>query len=166
MEKIIEITRREFLKYTGLLAGSMAIGSTPFLTGCGSTTTSPAIEAEAYLLDGKTVTVILDKAPQLAQVGSSAAIMDDSANVHLIIARTGEDRFVVALNECPHREKPLGYDHESEHFVCASGRSAFRLDGSIVKSPVDTPLPVYPWHLEQDRLIIDLPEESSIRGAA
>jgi len=155
MSSIFEISRREFLKFTGLLAGSITIGAIPFLTGCGSPT-APKIDAGAYLLDGQTVTVMLEKVPELSRAGDSAAIANDSEDIHLIIARTGEDRFAVALNQCPHREKSMGYNHESEYFICASGKSEFRLDGSIVKAPVETPLPVYTWHLEQDRLVIKL----------
>jgi len=164
MEKINEITRREFLKVTGLLAGGVAIGSMPFITGCGFPT-APEIDADAYSLEGNTVAIRLNRVPQLSHIGGSAAIANDSNRIHLIIARTGEDRFVAALNECPHRERPLGYDHEAGHFVCTSGKSKFRLDGSIVEGSAENPLPIYQWHLRQDRLTIDLANESSGGGA-
>jgi cytochrome b6-f complex iron-sulfur subunit len=160
-----EITRREFLKVMGLLAGGVALGSTPFLAGCGYPT-APEIDADAYLLEGNTVTVMLEKVPQLSQVGGAAAIANDREKVHLIIARTGEDKFTVALNQCPHREKPLGYDHQAGHFICSSGKSEFKTDGSIVKGPAEQPLPIYKWHLEQGGLIIDLQDESSAVGDA
>ena len=155
-----EITRGEFLKVVGLLAGGVAIGSTPFLAGCGFPT-APEMDASAYALGGNTATVMLERVPQLSRVGGAAAIANDSHRMHLIIARTAEDRFAVALNECPHREKPLGYDHQEGLLVCASGKSKFRLDGSIVSGPAEQPLPTYQWHLEQGRLLIDLPDESS-----
>ena len=165
MTKMAEITRREFLKVTGLLAGSVAIGSMPFLSGCGYPT-APEIDTDAYSLDGNTVSVMLEKVPDLSRVGGSAAIVDDRAKFNLIIAMTGEDRFVVALNECPHREKPLGYDHKAGRFICASGRSEFRLDGSVVTGPAENPLPLYQGRLEQDRLLIDLENESFEGGRA
>jgi len=165
MENVGEITRREFLKVTGLLAGSFAIGSVPFLAGCGFPT-APEIDADAYSLDEGTLTVILERAPQLSRVGGSAAIVDDSDKIPLNNARNGEDRFVVALNQWPHRERSLGYDHKAGLFVCASGKSEFRLDGSIVKGPVENPLPIYQCRLEGDRLIIDLSDESSAGGKA
>jgi cytochrome b6-f complex iron-sulfur subunit len=165
MVKTSEITRREFLKIVGLLAGSAAIGSTTFLAGCGYPT-APEIQADAYLLEGNTVTVMLAKVPQLSQVGGAAAIRNDGDKVHVIIARTGEDRFATALNQCPHREKPLGYDHQAGHFICSSGKSKFKTDGSIVKGPAEQPLPIYKWRLQQSRLIIDLQDESSAFGEA
>ena len=105
------------------------------------------------------VTVRLDKVPQLSKVGRSAAILNESNQIHLIIARTAQDRFVVALNECPHREKLLGYDHNAGYFICASGKSKFRLDGSIVTGPVENPLPIYKSRLEGNKLTIDLRNE-------
>ncbi len=155
MKDLGEITRREFLKVATLLAGSLAIGSTPFLAGCGLST-APEIDTDAYSLDEKTVTVMLEKVPQLSQAGGSAAIVNDRDHIHLIIVRTADDRFVVALNQCPHREKPLGFDRNGEHFVCASGKSKFRLDGSIVTGPAENPLPIYQSRLERNRLTIDL----------
>ena len=155
MGNLGELTRREFLKVTGLLAGGAAIGSMPFLAGCGFPT-APEIDADAYSRDDNAVRVKLGKIPQLSQIGNSVAIIDDDEKIYLIIARTGEDTFTVALNECPHREKLLGYDHEIGHFICASGKSEFRLDGSIVTGPAEKPLPVYQARLEQDELIINI----------
>lgn len=159
MEKLGEITRREFIKITGLLAGGAAIASTPFLSGCGYPT-APEIDAGSFSADGETVTLMLDKIPELSQVGDSAAVKSGDDRIHLIIARTGADGFVVALNECPHREKPMGYDHEAGRFVCATGKSEFELDGTCISGPVESPLPVYPCRLEQDSLIIDLAHDS------
>ena len=157
--KMSTMTRREFIKAVGFLAGSVAVGSTPFLAGCGFPT-APEMDSDAYLLDGNTVTVMLKKVPQLSRVGGSAAITNDRDNIHLIIVRTAEDRFTVALNECSHREKPLGYDHQAGLFICASGKSRFRLDGSTERGPAEQPLPLYKWRLEQGRLLIDLTGES------
>jgi nitrite reductase/ring-hydroxylating ferredoxin subunit len=154
MDKSKIITRREFLKVTGLIAGSAAIGSMPFLAGCGFPT-APEIDDKAYTFEGN-ISVVLEKVPQLSRVGGSAAILNDSRQIHLIIARIAEDQFVVALNECPHREKLLGYDHDARHFICASGKSEFRLDGSIVARPAEYPLPIYQCRLEGNRLTIDL----------
>jgi nitrite reductase/ring-hydroxylating ferredoxin subunit len=142
MVNVGEITRREFIKATGLLAGGLAIGSAPFLTGCGFPA-APEINAETYSLDGENVIVLLDKIPKLSRVGGSAAIINTSAKINLIIARIGEDNFIVALNECPHREKLLGYDHKAGTFICASGKSEFRLDGSVISGPAENSLPIY-----------------------
>ena len=97
-----------------------------------------------------------DKTPHLSQVGGSAAISIDKDAIHLIIARTREKEYVVALNECPHKEKQLGYDSSSETFLCVTGKSEFRLDGSYVKGPVEASLRIYKSTLEGKTLIIEL----------
>jgi nitrite reductase/ring-hydroxylating ferredoxin subunit len=160
MGKTGAITRREFLKVMGLIAGGVAVSSTPFLTGCGFPAATE-IDAGAYSLDGNTVRVILEKVPELSRAGGSAAVANDSDHIHLIIARTGDETFAVALNQCPHKERPLGYDHRTGLFICSSGKSEFRVDGSIVKGPAEQRLPVYPWRLEQGELHIDLPDDPS-----
>jgi len=82
--------------------------------------------------------------------------VNDEENICLIIVRTDENQFVVAHNECPHREKALGYSHSSGSFLCVSGKSEFGLDGSVLKGKAEKPLHVYKWELEQDRLTINL----------
>jgi len=150
-----EMTRRDFIKATGLFTGGLAVGSLTFLSGCGFPA-APGIDHDAYILDGDHLTVRLDKTPQLSRVGDSAAVIDEKNNIRLIIARTGETKYVVALNECPHREKQLGYDSSSETFLCVTGKSEFKPDGSYVKGPVEAPLRIYRSTLEGKTLIIDL----------
>ena len=149
------MTRRQFLEAAGLLVCGVTIGSSVLLTGCGSKP-APAIGADAFEVDGNLVTVMLAKAPELATVGGSASITSDSPQVYLVIARTAEDGFVVVSNRCTHRGKAIVYDGETGHFMCVSGKSEFRLDGTVVRGPADRPLRTYRWRVEDGRLIIDL----------
>lgn len=155
MEKVETVTRRDFIKLSGILVSGFAIGSLPVLSGCGFPIASH-IPENAYSQNKDTIIVNLDKAPELSQVGGSVAITNTDKNIHLIVVKTGQDLFVVALNECPHREKLLGYDHNTEHFICASGKSEFRLDGSFIKGPVEKSLPIFQWYLEDNNLFIGL----------
>lgn len=150
-----EISRREFLKAAGVVVGGITIGSTALLSGCGYPT-APDISPSAYQRDGDTLSLRLDKVVNLSEVGGSAAIMSDSDGSSLVIAKTGKDEYVVASNECTHREKPLGYDHEAELFICASGKSRFRPDGAVVEGPAENPLRMYRWQLHDGYMVIDL----------
>lgn len=150
-----EMTRREFVKAAGLLVCAAVIGFTALTAGCGYRT-APVIRADAYSVEGNTVSVILGKVPELSTVGGSASIVDDSEQIYLIIAKTAEDSFVVASNSCTHRGKALGYDHETGLFICASGKSEFGLDGIVVRGPAEKSLRIYNWDLEEGGLIIDL----------
>jgi len=149
------ITRRQFLEAAGLLVCGVAIGSAPLLAGCGRQT-APVIGTDAYNVEGNLVTVMLAKVPELATVGGSASITRDSPQVYLVVARTTEDGFVIVSNRCPHKGKAVGYDHEAGHFVCASGKSEFRQDGTVIRGPAERPLRTYNWHVEEGRLLIDL----------
>ncbi|HEY96260.1 MAG TPA: Rieske 2Fe-2S domain-containing protein [Dehalococcoidia bacterium] len=155
MNKAREMTRREFLKVSGLMTSSAAIGLMPFLSGCGFPA-APEIDQDAFLVDGDHLIVRMDKTSLLSRVGDSAAVSMEEDDIHLIIVRIGEERYVVALNECPHREKRLGYDPGSEIFLCVTGKSEFKLDGSYLKGPVEAPLRIYKSTQEGKTLLIDL----------
>ena len=150
-----EISRREFLKAAGLFVVGAAVVSTVPLSGCGFPN-APEIDANAYSIEGDTVTIALERVPALSKVGGSAAIVNDSERIYLIVARTGEEEYAVASNRCTHRGKPVGYAHEGELFICTSGKSEFTLDGAIVKGPAEKPLRIYSSHLQQGSLTIEL----------
>jgi nitrite reductase/ring-hydroxylating ferredoxin subunit len=159
MGRIIGITGREFLKVMVLLAIIVSIGSALLLAGCGFPTATK-IGKDAYSVNGNTVSVMLEDMTELSEVGGTAAILNDDEQIYVVIVRAGEDEYVVASNQCTHRGKALGYDDEEKQFVCASGKSRFRLDGSIVEGPAEHPLKIYDWHLEQGRLVVYLDDES------
>ena len=114
------------------------------------------ISTDAYFIEDNMVCVMLGQVPELSCEGSSAAIVNDSRQIYLTIARTAADNYVAASSQCTHRNKPLVYDHESRLFRCASRKSAYKLDGSIVKGPVEMPLKTYRTHLQNGHLIIDI----------
>ena len=95
---------------------------------------TPAIEAEAYVIDGSTVKVALDKVPPLAAVGGSFKIIDSRLPTPIIIARKGETEYAVVSLLCPHRGVEVEYQHEEKRFRCASlGHSKFGTDGALQK---------------------------------
>lgn len=143
-----------FWTWPGKPAGSTHVVSSARL---GKKPPTVQIDAGAYFVRDNAITIMLDKVPELSRVGGSTAIVDDSEQVYLIIARTGENEYAVASSQCTHRERPLTYDHEARLLRCSSGKAAFRLDGSIVKGPTDVPLRIYLPHVEQGRLTISVP---------
>ena len=87
-------------------------------------------------------------------------IRDEGLPDPLIIARTGEQTFVVAAIQCPHRGVEVEYQPENGNFECASlGSSQFAADGSRLGGPAKEPLRVFRTSFDPDdgnRLIIDL----------
>jgi nitrite reductase/ring-hydroxylating ferredoxin subunit len=122
----------------------------------GKKTPKIQVDSSAYSVEDNTIRVMLDKVPELSPVGGAAAIVNDASEVYLIIASTAENEYTVVSSQCTHRERPLVYDHEANLFRCASRKTAYRPDGSIVKGPVEIPLRVYRWQLHEGCLVIDL----------
>ncbi len=155
MRNLKTLTRREFVKMLGLITGSISIGSAFLPIGCGYPTAEVASN-DKYSVKNNMISITLEQVPQLSNVGGALAIVDGDAGIYLIIARTGENDFRVALNQCPHKGKRFGYDHDRCLFICASDKAKFRLDGSIIEGPVEDPLPIFKYQFTKNRLEIDL----------
>jgi hypothetical protein len=129
-----KVTRRDWV---GL---ATTAGAGVCLCGCGCATfskvgTTPAITADAYTVEGKTLNVLLDKTPALTSVGGAVKMIDARLPMPLLVARTGDATYVVVSLLCPHRHVEVEYQHQDKLFRCASlGHSKFGLDGKLIKS--------------------------------
>lgn len=95
---------------------------------------TPAIAADAYVIEAKTLKVTLGKVPPLAAVGGSVKVIDARLPTPIIIARAGEAEYAVVSLLCPHRGVEVEYLHADKQFRCASlGHSTFGEDGSLKK---------------------------------
>ena len=121
---------------------------------------TPAIAAEAYAVEGKTLKVSLDKTPALATVGGSVKIIDSRLPTPLIIGRTGEAEYAVVSLLCPHRGVEVEYRHADKQFRCASlGHSRFGTDGALKKGMTKKSLSRYAAALDpadKNRLVVAL----------
>lgn len=110
---------------------------------------TPAIAAEAYVIEDRTVKVALDKVPPLAAVGGSVKIIEPRLPTPIIIARTGEADYAVVSLLCPHRGVEVEYQHEQQRFRCASlGHSKFGTDGALQKGLANKGLTHYEVKLD------------------
>ena len=150
------LTRRKFIAGTSMAATGVClcgVSGCATLTGIGNT---PKIKKNAYSISGNTLSINLVEVPELAKVGGSAKILDDSMKDKIIIARIADDRFVAASISCTHRGTEVEYKHEKSLFQCASlGGSKFRLDGMVEKGPADAPLSLYKLTYNGDSLVIE-----------
>ena len=117
---------------------------------------TPAIAADAYAVDAKTVRIALEKVPELDKVGGSVKIIDARLPTPIILARTGEADYAAVSLLCPHRGVEVEYQHEQQHFRCASlGHSKFGADGKLKKGLTRNSLSRYTAALDpayKDRL--------------
>ncbi|HNX35224.1 MAG TPA: hypothetical protein PKM57_11390 [Kiritimatiellia bacterium] len=110
---------------------------------------TPAIDTAAYVIEGRTINVELAKVPPLATVGGSVKVIDPRLPTPIIIARKGEADYAVVSLLCPHRSVEVEYQHEQQHFRCASlGHSKFGTDGALQKGLADKGLTRYEARLD------------------
>lgn len=116
-----EMTRRGVVAALGAAgAGTCVCGLNG---GCATFTKkgkTPAIAAEAYVIEDRTVKVALDKVPPLAAVGGSVKIIEPRLPTPIIIARKGETEYAAVSLLCPHRGVEVEYQYEQQRFRCAS----------------------------------------------
>ena len=144
------ITRRSLVTAIGAAgAGTCVCGMGG---GCATFTKkgkTPAIAAEAYVIEGNTVKVALDKVSGLVAVGGSVKVIDSRLPTPIIIARKGESDYAVVSLLCPHRGVEVEYQHEETRFRCASlGHSKFGTDGTLQKGLADKGLTRYEAKLD------------------
>jgi Rieske Fe-S protein len=137
-----DVSRRQVL--TALGAGTCACGLN---AGCATLSKkghAPEIPAEAYALEGRTITVRLNRVPSLASVGGSVKILDARLPQPMLIGRTGESAYAAVSLLCPHRGVEVEYRHADTLFRCASlGHSKFHTDGTLKKGLAKTGLARY-----------------------
>ncbi|MFY1112438.1 MAG: ubiquinol-cytochrome c reductase iron-sulfur subunit [Methanosarcinaceae archaeon] len=128
------------------------------ISGCATlqyVSQEPEITEEVYSISGNTVELSLDQVPELAEVGNAVTIVDEGLPTYMVIARTGEDSYVVASSECTHRGMALSYEHDEKVFRCSSlGHSEFNLDGSPGEGFTEEPLRIYEHSIEGDLMTI------------
>lgn len=144
------MTRRDVVTAIGLAGtGACVCGMNQ---GCATFTKkgkTPAIAAEAYVIEGNVLRVALDKVPALAVVGGSVKIIDPRLPTSIIIARKGETEYAAVSLLCPHRGVEVEYQHEQRRFRCASlGHSKFGTDGALQKGLADKGLARYEARLD------------------
>jgi Rieske Fe-S protein len=121
---------------------------------------TPAIAADAYVVEGKTLMVILGKTAPLANVGGSVKIVDARLPTPVIVARTGETEYAAVSLLCPHRGVEVEYRPADRQFRCASlGHSKFGTDGVLKKGLTKKSLSRYAAALDpadKNRLAVTL----------
>lgn len=146
------INRRDFI--TGLAAATGAGACLCGATGCATFTkigNTPAIATDAYAIDGRTVTVALDKVPKLGTVGGAVKMIDPRLPQPMIIGRIGDSEYAAVSLLCPHRGAEVEYRHEDHQFRCASlGHSTFGTDGARKRGPAKTSLRTFDVKLNPD----------------
>ena len=130
-----KVTRRNWVRMATVAgAGACVCGCGGGCATFSKVGTTPTIAPEAYTVETKTMKILLDKTPALAEVGGAVKIIDSRLPTPVIIGRTGKSAYAVVSLLCPHRGVEVEYRHEDKMFRCASlGHSKFGTDGKLIK---------------------------------
>jgi cytochrome b6-f complex iron-sulfur subunit len=112
-----------------------ALGS--MLPGCSSNPSGPSGTAPALTtVNGSfangVVTVSVDAASPLANVGGAALVQSSAGN--FLVSRTAQDTFVALTAVCTHEQCTVtGF--ESAHYVCPCHGSQYSTSGAVIMGP-------------------------------
>ena len=156
-----KMTRRNMVTAIGAAgAGTCVCGLGGGCATFSKVVATPAIAADAYAVEAKTLKVTLGKTTPLANVGGSVKVIDARLPTPIIIARTGAGEYAAVSLLCPHRGVEVEYQHERQRFRCASlGHSTFGTDGKLKKGLSKKSLSRYTAALDpadKNRLVVTL----------
>jgi Rieske Fe-S protein len=153
------ISRKAFIVggATAAAAGACLCTKTGRATifGVGDT---PNIAPNAYEIgEDKSITIRLDRVPELAFDGGSIKLLDSNIDDSLIIVRIAEDDYVASSIKCTHRGVEVEYRAEDKCFKCASiGASRFKTSGEKIRGFAKGSLKTYPIISEDNTLVVRL----------
>jgi Rieske Fe-S protein len=98
----------------------------------------------------------LDKLTRLNEVGSSMTIKLKGRMVMFI--RDSEDSVIGIDPTCTHQQCTVEHKEGSDKFECPCHGSVYDLQGNVLKGPAEKPLTRFETSLDNQRVVIDLPE--------
>jgi nitrite reductase/ring-hydroxylating ferredoxin subunit len=161
----INISRRDFLKLTGLAGGTFVLtacageeGKRSFLERLRGIplTELPQIEG-AWIKDGDTLMLDLTKLPELDALGGAVRI-EGEVLIDPILVVLGEDgNYYAFKNACTHSGRMIDPIAGTMTLECCSvSKSTFDYQGIVLSGPAKGPLTSFPLENQDDKLIIDL----------
>ena len=159
----MKTNRREFIRKAGLATACVCTGLAG-VNGCsmiGGISRTPGIMSDAWLLDGDSLVVDLNKADSLRETGGAGKLnIGDKVNgdeTKVIIIHHQENDYKAFADCCTHGCRELNYLQDKQQLECSSfGKSAFELTGKVIKGPAEDPLMTYSLQKTDNRIIIKI----------
>jgi nitrite reductase/ring-hydroxylating ferredoxin subunit len=104
---------------------------------------------------GNKVVIPLSQFPALGSPGGGAVI-DVQGSFPIVVVRTAADAASATSATCTHAYCILDHPAGAMQVHCNCHNAIFNLDGSIVRGPVDVPLPTYVATVSADAITVDL----------
>jgi len=161
------ITRRDFLRLTGLMGGTL------ILTACGGgaedgelsfidrlmgkpLTDLPQLEG-AWIKEGDTLMLDLTKLPELESLGGAVRIEGEVLPDPILVVLGEDGSYYAFKNVCTHAGRmidPLAGTLTLE--CCSASKSTYDYQGNVLSGPAEGPLTSFSLDNQDDKLIIDL----------
>ena len=152
------VSRRSFLKLTGLVGGAFLLTSCEFsdrLMGV-SDTPLPQI-ADAWKLTGSTLTLDLAKLPEIADLGGAVRIEGDALADPLLVIQGEDGNYYAFKNACTHAGRKIDMVAGTMTLECCSvSSSTFDYEGNVLSGPAKEGLTSYALTVDGEMLTIEL----------
>ena len=155
---IQKISRRSFLKLTGVVGGAFLLTSCEFadrLQGIPKTQL-PQIDG-AWDYSDDTLTLDLSKLPELVSLGGAVRIEGEILTEPILVVLGEDGNYYAFKNVCTHGGRmidPVAGAMTLE--CCSASRSTYDYQGNVLSGPAEGPLTSYPLSVDGDLLTIDL----------
>ena len=110
-----------------------------------------------WRLDGNTVTVKIDKVPELQRPGGAVYLTGNGLKGPILVVSDNEGSFHCFSNRCTHFGRKLDPVPGKPVLRCCSlNHSTFNYQGANLKGPAKKPIQVYQTELKNSELIITI----------
>jgi cytochrome b6-f complex iron-sulfur subunit len=148
-------TRRQFCVHACQAASVAAVGS--ILNNCGDSNpaspsggSTPQLPTAASTVASNQVSLTIDSASPLANVGSAALVQNSLGG--FLVAHTGQDAFTALTAVCTHEGCTVtGFDNQ--RYVCPCHGSQYDTSGRVVNGPAPTALRAFPTQFSNNVLM-------------
>ena len=153
-----KLSRRSFLKLTGLVGGTFLLAGCEFanrLKGVPKTQL-PLIEGAWTYTDGM-LSLDLTKLPELEALGGAVRIEGQVLSDPILVVLGDDGNYYAFKNACTHAGRmidPLAGTMTLE--CCSASKSTYDYQGNVLSGPAEGPLTSYPLTVDEDHLLITL----------
>lgn len=153
-----KLSRRSFLKLTGVAGGAFLLASCEFVDSLKGVpkTQLPMIENAWSISDG-TLSLDLAKLPELEDLGGAVRIEGESLTDPILVVLGDDGEYYAFKNACTHAGRMIDPVAGSMTLECCSlSSSSYDYQGNVLSGPAEGALSSYPLTLEGDQLKISL----------
>ncbi|MBN1265642.1 MAG: Rieske (2Fe-2S) protein [Anaerolineales bacterium] len=152
------VSRRAFLKMTGVAGGTMLLAGCGFIDSIRGIpeTGLPQIE-NAWSYDGSTLSLDLSRLPEIQSLGGAVRIEGEALPAPILIVLGENGEYYAFKNACTHGGRMIDPVAGTMTLQCCSAsKSTYDYDGNVISGPAQGPLTSFPLTLDGSYLLIEV----------